>query len=67
MTTLQQAVQEYVRMRRDLGFKLHDASKALLDFARFMEQHRASYITQSWALAWANNRRTPNRRIGLSD
>jgi integrase/recombinase XerD len=53
MTTLQQAVQEYVRMRRDLGFKLHDASKALLDFARFMAQHRASYITQSLALAWA--------------
>jgi integrase/recombinase XerD len=53
MTRLQQAVQQYVRMRRDLGFKLHDASKALLDFARFMKQHRASYITQSLALAWA--------------
>jgi integrase/recombinase XerD len=51
MTTLRKAVQQYVRMRRNLGFKLHDASKGLLDFARFMEQHRASYITQ--ALAWA--------------
>jgi len=53
MTTLRQAVQDYVRMRRNLGFKLHDAGKGLLDFARFMEQHRASYITQSLALAWA--------------
>ena len=53
MTTLRQAVQDYVRMRRNLGFKLHDADKGLLDFARFMEQHRASYITQSLALAWA--------------
>jgi len=53
MTTLRQAVQDYIRMRRNLGFKLHDAGKGLLDFARFMEQHRASYITQSSALAWA--------------
>jgi len=53
MTTLRQAVQEYVRMRRNLGFKLHEAGKGLLDFITFMEQHRASYITQALALAWA--------------
>ena len=53
MTTLRQAVQEYVRMRRDLGFKLQEAGKGLLDFVAFMEQHRASSITQALALAWA--------------
>jgi integrase/recombinase XerD len=53
MTPLRQAVQEYVRMRRDLGFKLSKTGKGLLDFVRFMEQHRASYITQALALAWA--------------
>lgn len=53
MTTLRQAVHEYVRMRRDLGFKLHEAGKGLLDFVTFMEQHRASYITHSLALDWA--------------
>ena len=53
MTTLRQAVQEYVRMRRDLGFTLHEAGKGLLDFVTFMEQHRASSITQALALAWA--------------
>lgn len=53
MTTLRQAVQEYVRMRRHLGFKLHEAGKGLLDFVTFMEQHRASSITQALALAWA--------------
>ena len=53
MTTLRQAVQEYVRMRRDLGFKLHQAGKGLLDFATFMARHRATYITQALALAWA--------------
>ena len=40
-------------MRRALGFKLHDAGKGLLDFVTFMEQHRARYITQALALAWA--------------
>ena len=53
MTTLRQAVQEYLGMRRDLGFKLRDAGKGLLDFVRFMERRRAPYITQSLALAWA--------------
>jgi integrase/recombinase XerD len=53
MTTLRQAMREYVCMRRDLGFKLRKAEKGVLDFARFMEQRRASYITQALALAWA--------------
>jgi len=53
MTTLRQAIQEYVRMRRALGFKLREAGKGLLSFATFMEQHRAPYITQALALAWA--------------
>jgi integrase/recombinase XerD len=53
MTTLRRAVLEYLRMRRDLGFKLREAGKGLLDFVRFMERRRALYITQSLALAWA--------------
>ncbi len=53
MNTMRQAVKEYLRMRRDLGFKLHEAGKGLLSFVTFMEQHRASYITQALALAWA--------------
>ncbi len=53
MTTLRQAVHEYLQMRRHLGFKLHEAGKGLLDFLRFLAQHRASVITQTLALAWA--------------
>lgn len=53
MNTLRQAVQEYLTMRRSLGYKLHEAGKRLLDFVTFMEQHRASYITHSLALTWA--------------
>src|SRR5438876_4234735 len=53
MTTLRQAVREYLQMRRHLGFKLVKAGTYLPDFVRFMERHRASYITQALALAWA--------------
>lgn len=53
MNTLRQAVHEYLSMRRALGFKLVDTGKSLLDFVTFMEQHRAPYITQTLALAWA--------------
>ena len=63
MTTLRQAVPEYLRIRRHLGCKLHDAGKGLLEFVRFMEQHRAPVITQRW-LTWAQQPLTPNPRTG---
>lgn len=53
MTTLRQAVHEYLGMRRHLGFKLHEPGKGLLDFVRFLEQRRAPVITQTLALTWA--------------
>ncbi|MBM4201903.1 MAG: integrase [Gammaproteobacteria bacterium] len=53
MTTLCHAVHEYLRMRRQLGFKLRDAGKALLEFVRFLEQQHAPVITQALALTWA--------------
>jgi integrase len=53
MNTLRHSVQEYLTMRRSLGYKLQDAGKRLLDFVTFMDEHRASYITHSLALAWA--------------
>jgi len=53
MTTLRAAVQEYLTLRRALGFKLREAGKRLLEFVRFLEQQRASYITTQLALTWA--------------
>lgn len=53
MNTLREAVQEYLTMRRGLGFKLREAGTGLVDFTTFMEQHRASYITHRLALTWA--------------
>ncbi len=53
MNTLRQAVEEYLNLRRNLGFQLRHAGKALWDFVAFMEQHRAGYITEALALTWA--------------
>ncbi len=53
MKSLREAIQDYLSLRRSLGFKLHDAGAALAHFASFMEQHGAAHITTQLALAWA--------------
>lgn len=53
MNSLREAVQEYLDLRRALGFKLREAGKGLLNFVTFMEQHHAAYITHPLALTWA--------------
>ena len=53
MNTLRQAVQEYLTLRRSLGFKLRDAGKLLQAYVKFMEEQHAPYITSKLALAWA--------------
>jgi len=53
MSTLRVAVQDYIEMRRSLGFKLHDAAIGLRKFVSFLEQQNASHITVALALQWA--------------
>lgn len=53
MKPLTHAIQEYLALRRNLGFKLHDAGMMLTQFAAFMEQHNAECITTQLALQWA--------------
>lgn len=70
MNTLPQAVQDYLRMRRDLGFKLREAGTSLLDFAAFMRRRRSTFITSKLALAWAQQPRNVQpshwaRRLGF--
>jgi len=67
MNTLRQAVQEYLSLRRSLGFKLQDAGKGLLDFVAFMERHRTSYITNAQAWLGLNNQSTSNQHTGRND
>jgi hypothetical protein len=45
MNTLREALQEYLALRRGLGFKMHDAGLVLPRFVAFMEQHQALHIT----------------------
>lgn len=53
MKSLQQAAQDYIRMRRHLGFKMRHEERRLKRFVSFMEQQKASYITTKLALKWA--------------
>ena len=46
-------VEEYVELRRSLGFKLRDAKNGLIQFASFLEQSRATHITIALAMKWA--------------
>ena len=57
MNTLHQAVQDYLTMRRDLGFKLRAAGDGLLEFAAFMHRRHAACITSELAVAWAQQPR----------
>lgn len=57
MNTLRQALEEYLSLRRHLGFKLREAGKVLLDFVAFLEQQEAPFITEALALAWAQQPR----------
>ena len=54
MSTLREGLQEYLTLRRRLGFQLRDAGRALPDFVAFMEQKRARHITSHLALRWAH-------------
>ena len=53
MGSLRQSMQEYLAMRRRLGFKLHEAGLRLKDFVSFMEERGARRITNALALSWA--------------
>jgi integrase/recombinase XerD len=53
MTTLHAAVNDYLTIRRALGFKLVEHQRLLPDFASFLEQAGASTITSTLAIEWA--------------
>src|SRR5579872_2874226 len=53
MATLRKYMEEYLAMRRRLGFKLQEAGLRLNDFVSFMEDRRARRITSALALNWA--------------
>jgi integrase/recombinase XerD len=58
MSRLQEAVQQYIDMRRSLGYKLQRAAVLLPDFVSFLEQKRSSHITIPLAVEWAQRNPT---------
>lgn len=57
MKPLIESIQEYLALRRSLGFKLRDAGARLADFASFMAQQHAEHVTTRLALEWAQQPR----------
>lgn len=53
MKRLRQAVNDYLMMRRSLGFKLYHVERDLGSFVSFMEREKAPHITIDLALKWA--------------
>lgn len=53
MTGLRSAVDDYLTVRRALGYKLTDTERLLGQFAGYCEQSGSSVVTTQLALAWA--------------
>jgi len=51
--TLEQALNDYLSMRRALGFKLAENGRQLVDFVAYMQTVDASTVTTGLAVAWA--------------
>jgi integrase/recombinase XerD len=49
----QEAIEDYLALRRSLGFKLRSAGLALLDFGAFLDREQAPHLTNELALHWA--------------
>ena len=53
MSTLRQAAEQYLQLRRDLGCKLRETGRLLEDFVAFAERKGAPHVTTDLALHWA--------------
>lgn len=60
MSDLRNAMEEYLALRRALGFQLVLAGAALHRFVSFLEKEGVSVVTTKLALRWATQPRLPN-------
>lgn len=61
MKPIQQAVQDYLNLRRALGFELAAHKNTLRDFALFLEKRGAAYVTADLTVEFAKKTRTGSR------
>ena len=69
MKSLKLHLEDYLRLRRQLGYKMAEAECLLRSFVHFAEQNSAGYISTKLALRWAvrPNIQRPQRaaRLGM--
>jgi integrase/recombinase XerD len=53
MSKLSMALDEYLKVRRALGYKLHMQGRQLRQFVEFADRAGADFITTELALEWA--------------
>jgi integrase/recombinase XerD len=53
MTALLPALEDYLALRRRLGFSLERAGRLLPDFVGYLDRVGASHVTTELAIAWA--------------
>jgi integrase/recombinase XerD len=53
VSSLREAAEEYLALRRALGFKFGQQGRMLLQFVAFLEQHDTAVITTKLALQWS--------------
>ena len=62
MSPLASALEEYLAVRRALGFKLERDGLLLPDFVAFLERRRSAHITTELALEWARKPKDASSR-----
>jgi integrase/recombinase XerD len=70
MTTLSQRLDDYLAVRRSLGFDLSFSARVLRGFAAFADREGADYITVDLCLRWKKafgkaNNDTWSARLGM--
>jgi len=69
MSSLNDSLADYLRVRRQLGFELRTAGRELASFVAFLEQAGAGRVTSELALRWAcqpgTSERYHNLRLGM--
>ncbi|HET7380489.1 MAG TPA: hypothetical protein VFJ24_10645, partial [Gaiellales bacterium] len=69
MTDLRLAMNDYLAIRRQLGFELKEPGRRLEQFVSFMERARLEHVTSELALMWATSVSahpyTWRRRLGV--
>jgi hypothetical protein len=64
MSELREAVEQYLQLRSELGYKMHRVTRMLRSFVAFAEQEGAADITTNRHSAGPSSHRVPSQRPG---